>query len=258
MFLSEVIMRQNRNFILFISSLIFVFSFYLGNFSYAADKEPKQAKSSKEFIEIILNSVQSINEDILADREKLLNLEQKYKKEKSLPDSEQEWIENLAADYRINEPDLDKNTTWTKLKQRVDVIPPSLAIAQAANESAWGKSRFAKQANNYFGQYCYVKGCGITPQDNNRRTGTARRAKKFSNVDEAVRSYVNNLNSHPAYEKLRKTRYEHRQNNRTPKGSAMAKGLIPYSTRGKHYVTRITNIIKNFNLEELDNSSLSS
>lgn len=217
------------------------------------DKQPKQAHSNKEFIKIMLPAVKSINEDILEERKKLLSLEEKYKKQKNLLESEKEWLKELAQNYRIQTVDFSKTTTWTTLKQRVDAIPPSLAIAQAANESDWGKSRFAQQANNYFGQYCYVKGCGIAPKDNTKGDG-ARQAKRFSDIQEAVRSYINNLNSHKAYEDLRKIRYEQRQKNNLPKGTHLAKGLTPYSIRGKVYVMRITNIIKNFNLEEFDNS----
>ena len=150
----------------------------------------------------------------------------------------------------MKNPDYSKTATWTKLKQRVDIIPPSLAIAQAANESAWGRSRFAKQGNNYFGQWCYVKGCGIVPK--NRSKGAKHEVKKFSNAEASVRSYMNNLNSHHAYEKLRKLRYELRQQNKSPEGLKIAAGLTPYAGNGKIYVNRITTLIKTYKLQQLD------
>lgn len=78
-------------------------------------------------------------------------------------------IENLAEEYRLDDFDIDNDEHWTTLLRRVDAVPPSLALAQAANESGWGTSRFGREGYNFYGQWCYQPGCGMVP--NGRNTG---------------------------------------------------------------------------------------
>ena len=111
-----------------------------------------------DFIHFIAPKAEAANKDVAKQREKLLKLNDNRS---HLSSSDKAWVTKLAKDYGIKNPDLSKDSTWTDLTKRVDIVPTSLVVAQAANESAWGNSRFAKQGNNYFGQWCYKAGCGI-------------------------------------------------------------------------------------------------
>ena len=146
-------------------------------------------------------------------------------------------IYELCTYYRIECTDIDYKTQFLN---KVNIIPASLTLAQAANESAWGTSRFARNANNYFGQWCFTKGCGLVPKS--RNAGAIHEVQRFENVEEAVTSYIRNLNSHPAYEDLRNIRTDRD----TFKGKDLAEGLSKYSERSQHYIDEIKQMI-NFN-----------
>ena len=137
----------------------------------------------------------------------------------------------------------------TDLLKRVDFIPPSLAMAQGANESAWGTSRFAKEGNNFFGQWCYKKGCGIVPAK--RDSGTKHEVKKFSNPQQSVGGYIFNLNTGRVYSLIRKMRAEARTKSTNPSGYNLAKGLIKYSQRREAYVKEIRSMISYNKLVQL-------
>ena len=127
------------------------------------------------------------------------------------------------------------------LLKRIDVIPPSLAMAQGANESAWGTSRFARKGNNFFGQWCYSKGCGIVPA--RREKGTKHEVRKFSNPQQSVGAYIFNLNTGRVYNLIRKQRVSARAKSTNPSGYELAKGLIKYSQRREAYVKEIRSMI---------------
>lgn len=123
------------------------------------------------------------------------------------------------------------------LLTHVDVIPPALILVQAANESAWGTSRFAREGLNFFGLWCYDKGCGMVP--NARNANATHEVKIFSSVENAVEGYINNINRHKAYQQLRKIRADLRISQQTISAEALADGLLAYSERGQAYVTDI-------------------
>ncbi|CAA0121962.1 Uncharacterised protein [BD1-7 clade bacterium] len=128
-----------------------------------------------------------------------------------------------------------------ELLDRVDFIPPSLALAQSANESAWGTSRFALQASNYFGQWCFTKGCGMVPL--RRAPGAVHEVRTFSSPEASVRSYIMNLNTGGAFEHLRKVRAQYRLETINFTGYDLAIGLNKYSERGDEYVREIRQMI---------------
>jgi Bax protein len=127
------------------------------------------------------------------------------------------------------------------LLNRIDVIPPSLTMAQGANESAWGTSRFAKKANNFFGQWCYKKGCGVIPKK--RDKGSKHEVRRFSNPQQSVGGYIFNLNTGRAYSLVRKLRAAARAKSINPTGYELARGLIEYSQRREAYVEEIRSMI---------------
>lgn len=199
------------------------------------------------FVKMLLPLILMANEEILADRARLIALQ-----EKSYPTAQdKEWLEALAKRYRASAENLPN------LLHRVDVIPPSLAIAQAAVESGWGTSRFAVKGNALFGQWVWGETAqGIVPAD--RLEGKDHKIKAFNTPYEAVQSYARNLNRHNAYRELRKLRAEARINGGQADGSLLAGGLESYSEKGAEYVTLIRDIIRSNKLAPLDSAVLGS
>ena len=136
------------------------------------------------------------------------------------------------------------------LLARVDVIPPSLVLAQAATESAWGTSRFAREANNLFGEWCFTEGCGLVPA--RRPEGATHEVERFESVYASIDSYFRNLNSHPAYAELRERRMQARADAAAISGADLAAGLTLYSERGEDYVEELRLIMRVNDLDRFD------
>ena len=168
----------------------------------------------------------------------------------ALTGAQAQWLNTLCQLYRITTPCKPSAALTGAIRNRVDSIPASLALAQAANESAWGTSRFARLGNNLFGQWCHTKGCGIVPS--RRDSGAVHEVRRFANAASSVRAYMNNLNSHRTYAKLRGLRADMRERNRTPTGLVLARGLERYSARGEDYVKELQSMIRYNKLQPLD------
>jgi Bax protein len=131
---------------------------------------------------------------------------------------------------------------WDLLKRRIDFVPIDLVLAQSANESAWGTSRFVIMGNALFGQQTFSQDFpGIIPY--NRRPGTKHSVEKFKSVRQSVRSYINNLNTHPAYLAFRLLRSLARSRGKIPDGQFLAAGLAQYSERREDYIRDIRTMI---------------
>lgn len=167
-------------------------------------------------------------------------------KQGGISDSEAERITELAEQYKIVVKDDQYKPALDELLKRVKPIPPSLVLAQAAAESGWGTSRFARQAYNLFGHWCYSKGCGLVPKQ--RKDDASHEVRVFERPLHSVSAYIHNLNSSRAYRELRKIR----QANPDARGIQLAKGLRSYSQRGDAYVRDIQGIIKQNNLLDYD------
>ena len=200
----------------------------------------KQRKSI--FFKSLLPMILLANDEIRVEREQLLTINQKLANQKQLDESQLHVLLTLSKLYKvkINETQLEK--TILKLLNRIDIIPADLALAQAANESAWGTSRFSRVANNLFGEWTFVPGQGIVPEE--RPEGETYEVQKFATVYDSVRSYLHNLNTHSAYKKLRKLRTASRLNGQNPNGLKLAEGLLRYSTRGEEYVKELQAMIR--------------
>lgn len=203
---------------------------------------PKQ----QHFIKKIQPAIKKANQQIMQKRQRLKKLYRQHKDNKTLKKSDKHWLNQLASRYNVKIPDWSKDTTWKKLNKRVDIVPLSLATAQAAIESAWGQSRFAKQANNFFGQHCYKKGCGLVPH--RRAKHRSFEVRKFASPLGSVKSYIHNLNTGNTYKHLRNIRYQLRQQNKPLSGSAMAAGLDDYS-QSPTYIKNLRSIIKQYKLQ---------
>ena len=208
-------------------------------------KDVKQKKSA--FFGYILPLVEAQNMLIQSQRDKLLELKGLGKDEYSL--SQQNFLTDLASEYRLTSSEITP-TEVQQLLIRVDQVPASLALAQAAMESAWGTSRFAVQANNLFGQWCYEKGCGLVPL--RRNAGSKHEVAKFDSVSDAISSYLRNINTHRAYTDLRDQRALLRNAGDPVTGQKLAEGLIDYSELREAYVHEIQAVIRINKLAELD------
>ncbi len=185
------------------------------------------------------------NSRILLEREYLLHLSE----QSELARDEKKWLSGQAERLRV-EAKPGSAEQFEQLEQRLDLIPPSLILAQAANESAWGTSRFAKEGNNLFGQWCFTEGCGLVPLS--RKDGASHEVARFSSPYYSVRSYIQNLNRHPTYEPVRDIRTRARAADQPLSGLEMAKGLLGYSERGEDYIKEIRAMIRYNNLEFYD------
>ncbi|BAU56714.1 putative Bax protein [Halorhodospira halochloris] len=170
----------------------------------------------------------------------------------SLSDEEQEIVEELAEYYRVS---LEKDSFYSDLLHRLDEIPVDLAIAQAANESGWGTSRFTRQANNLFGEWTWTQKEGLVPE--RRAEGQTHRIRVFDSLQRSVRSYFYTLNVGNSYEKFRDMRAKLRENGKQLDGYYMASALTSYSERGQDYVDEIRAMISFNNLDKLNSLELS-
>lgn len=157
-------------------------------------------------------------------------------------------LTELAEEYDV-EGDPLAPETWQELRQRVDTVPVALALAQAAKESGWGTSRFAREGNNFFGQWTWDASIGIAPED--RPEGATHYVRAFKSPRDSVRSYMRNLNSHDAYERFRILREQYHQQGTAMSPVAMTAGLNRYSERGYDYVEEIRNLITANRLVEI-------
>lgn len=210
---------------------------------FSAGEARKQA-----FYDYFVPLIEAENRRILADRERLEALIDKG----FASASEQNWLARLAATYEF-EAEMDEPENWLRLLRRVDGIPPSLALAQAANESAWGTSRFAVDGNNYFGQWCFVEGCGLVPAS--RPEGARHEVAAFTSAAHSVRRYMNNINTHFAYEELRTLRAQLREQGKAITGLALSPTLIRYSERGIEYIEELQTMIRFNRLQQFDEQS---
>ena len=218
-------------------------------FSSTTQAETVQQKKSA-FFSLVYPLIEQENIAVLETRKKLHAMKQDTSNKQALSDSDTSLMNALMKKYKVTTKNRTQTQQLDQLLFQIDIIPPSLAMAQSANESAWGKSRFAKQANNYFGQWCFSKGCGIVPSQ--RSANSKHEVRRFENVQASVRSYIKNINTTRAYKKLRTLRHKLRKQQKKPNGKALAAGLIRYSSRGKEYIKEIRAMIRQNKLIKYD------
>jgi len=182
---------------------------------------------------------------VMAENEHMAQLRQQLIQFKALsrPNRQQQaWLQKVAGQYGLTFTKPLSYEDWQALLARVDIVPLEMALVQAANESAWGTSRFARQGNNYFGQWCYHKGCGLVPKQ--RAAGASHEVKRFDNVQQSVRAYMHNINTSPAYAEFRSIRHSLRVQSRPLNAQLLVIGLKFYSERGMDYVRTIQSMMR--------------
>jgi len=207
----------------------------LPDFSYYTQVQEKKSA----FFDYIFPLVKESNQLVIEDRKQLEVLANNVD---DLSFFEQRALDGLAEDYFIDRENRNNLQVVEQLRLRVDPVPPSLALAQAAIESAWGTSRFAVQGNNLFGQWCYKKGCGLVPL--RRNSGTQHEVAKFATVSESVGSYIRNINTHRAYQDLRVSRARLRTEQSSASGHQLAENLLEYSELREKYVHEVQAVIR--------------
>lgn len=202
------------------------------------------------FFSYLLPYIHEQNREWLEDRERVQELAQRTEAGKKIKKNDRKWLLEIAESVGFKEPSLNEADFFKDLLSRVDAIPPSLALAQAANESAWGTSRFARDGNNFYGIWCYQPGCGLVPQ--RRPAGETYEVTQYRSPGESVRDYFQHLNSGRAYLPFRMIRRQLREQDEPITGIRLANGLERYSERGMAYVGDIQNLIRSNNLEKYD------
>ena len=201
------------------------------------------SKKRELFIQIMLPLVLHENKKITEDREKLFKIISKNFNTVG----ERVWLKRRFKEYKVDDKDL------SKLKMRMDIIPVSIAIAQAANESGWGTSRFALEGNALFGQWTWSKK-GISPK--NKDPNQSHKVLQFQILKASVKAYKNNLNTHNAYREFREVRAKLRQNNDVLDGLKLTQYLKNYAAIGEKYVAILEDIIINSSLTDFDKAIL--
>ena len=192
------------------------------------------------------------NEDIMAERQLLTDLAAR----KSLSADDQTKLRTLAHRY-LDDQTAEEATDaelLVKLEDRVDIVPPSLALAQAAVESGWSTSRFSDLGNALFGQWTW-KGDGITPSEQRDELGNYR-IKSFDSPEASIAAYMHNLNTHRSYAGFRQERAQMRQQGKELQGSVLAATLTSYSEKGQEYVETIQSVIRVNQLPPADSAHL--
>jgi Bax protein len=214
-----------------ISSL--VSSASLSSFKPSFDSIESTVVRKEVFFNYLLPVIHKKNAEIVALRNAISNNE--------LNDNQ---LNDLAKKYRVETPSKEE------LLKVIDILPPSLVLAQAANESDWGRSRFAKDFNNYFGIWCFTKGCGVIPKD--RDEDATHEVASFNSLEDCIDYYVLNINRSYAYEDLRLMRKNQRENLQPITGTLLAQGLGNYAFPGDEYIESIQTLINFNHLERHD------
>ena len=199
----------------------------------------KTIKAKKEtFLQIVLPLVVAENEKIETDRNYLLKVIRDNDSSEKL-----QWLKRKFKEYKVKDGDINE------LIEKVDIVPISIALAQAAKESGWGTSRFALEGNAIFGQWTW-DGVGIEPLDKSDDQG--HKILKFPILRASVKAYITNLNTHPSYKNFREKRLMLRQSNKALSGIDLIHELENYAETGKEYTRILEQIIEQNDLQEFE------
>jgi len=205
-------------------------------------KDTKQQKEA--FVEIMLPLIQTENKKIAHLRKLIIDI---FNDPYYLMNPKKiAFLSKIAKIYKI------KNITdKEEFLKKINTIPPSLALAQAAIESGWGKSRFVKEANNIFGHWEYSNK-GLAPKSRYKDIDINYSIKIFPSLEASIAAYMRNLNRNPAYKKFRELRYRYTKNNRRFTGLEAADTMINYSQQKEEYIKLLKNMIKSNRWQKYD------
>ena len=198
----------------------------------------------QSFINLVLPLILAVNDELLQRREAVQAAVQAHDRDK---------LDQWAVLYRIEAEKLDDTGLAERLLRRVDTIPVALALAQAAVESGWGTSRFARQGNALFGQWAWTESAGMRPLAASNDRAVVR---SFGSLLESVRAYMHNLNTHQNYERFRDARYRLKPQSEAVKARRLAAYLDSYAEIGQAYVEKLLVIISSNNFDHYAEAEL--
>ena len=236
-FIPEILTQENISHLPIISELP-------DDFSEIQDVPTKK----KLFYLVTLPLIYNSNTSIMQERRMVINIEKKFAR-KELNKNETDEIIRLSKKYKLDYSEINTKL-FRKLKQRINIIPVSLALGQAIIESGWGQSRFATEGNALYGQWTTSEDKGIIPQD--RDEDKTHAVLKFKNLSESVEAYMFNINTHQAYYNFRVIRRIDERIKYTDPISMKVKYLAAYAEIGDKYVDKLELIIASNNLQEFD------
>ena len=236
-FIPEILTQENIGHLPIISELP-------DDFSEIQDVPTKK----KLFYLVTLPLIYNTNTAIMQERRMVINIEKKFAR-KELNKNETDEIIRLSKKYKLDYSEINTKL-FRKLKQRINIIPVSLALGQAIIESGWGQSRFATEGNALYGQWTTSEDKGIIPQD--RDEDKTHAVLKFKNLSESVEAYMFNINTHQAYYNFRVIRRIDERIKYTDPISMKVKYLAAYAEIGDKYVDKLELIIASNNLQEFD------
>ena len=236
-FIPEILTQENIGHLPIISELP-------DDFSEIQDVPTKK----KLFYLVTLPLIYNTNTSIMQERRMVINIEKKFAR-KELNKNETDEIIRLSKKYKLDYSEINTKL-FRKLKQRINIIPVSLALGQAIIESGWGQSRFATEGNALYGQWTTSENKGIIPQD--RDEDKTHAVLKFKNLSESVKAYMFNINTHQAYYNFRVIRRIDERIKYTDPISMKVKYLAAYAEIGDKYVDKLELIIATNNLQEFD------
>jgi len=206
----------------------------------------KSVKESKEyFFNYLYEQIKNENKNILAQRAFVKNLLSSNLLSIDLNSPQFLHLLELKKKYRVK-----KLFSQDEYLKKIDVVPPSMALAQAAVESGWGKSRFIKEANNIFGHWTYNPKIGMLPEQ--RDEGATHFIRIFKSLQDSISAYMLNLNRNRAYKEFQDKRLEERAKHVNPNGLILSQTMMNYSGIGHDYLSILKNVIERNNLQEYD------
>jgi uncharacterized FlgJ-related protein len=219
-------------------------------------KELSVTQKKQLFFRYIAPIVLRINELILEDRGRAKDLIERLDHGQSVTAEDQTWLREVSVKYKVLDSTNEQlnSEVLTELLMRVDVVPPSLALAQAASESGWGTSRFASAGNALFGQWTWGK--GMKPTEQRTSEFGDQRVAAFDSTVLAAYSYAFNLNTGRAYRDFRLKRADLRRQKQRISGTVLAETLLHYSERGQAYVNDLEALIRQNRLDAVDDAYL--
>jgi len=250
----DVARRRWRQFALWgaIATVAVIGTSKLGEFEdlpdFGAIDDPAERKAL--FISRVAPMAGKVNREIELTRERLLIIDAGLATGRPVGPVQRNFVRAVARRYGFDD-DREINREWLReMLARVDVVPVSLVVAQAAIESGWGTSRFARHGNNLFGMRVYDAGEGMVPRE--RAPGEEFEVAVYDDPGEAIRSYVHNLNTHARYRDLRELRAQQRRAGAVIDGERLADGLLHYSEQGAEYVGQVKSVISYNELGKFD------
>jgi Bax protein len=214
------------------------------------------AEKKRIFFRLIAPIVLRINELIATDRARAKVITERLALGEGVSPEDQAWLVELAVRYRLIASPADRldSDQYAELLQRVDIIPASVSLAQAASESGWGTSRFAAEGNSLFGQWSWGK--GLKPTEQRGEALGDHRVAAFGSTGEAAYAYALNLNTQDAYRDFRLKRADLRRRNLRVSGEVLVETLVRYSERGQAYVEDLKTIMRQNRLADADDAYL--